>query len=140
MSVLDERSPFAKADELAARLKCDLAQSPLFHARLLDAVQEAVIATDLEGQVVYWNHFAQSLYGWTAEEAIGRHVLELKGAPDDKEVAVKVMAGLPDGGTWAGALVLGRRGRSTFPARGSHAAFPPKDGNLIGLVRISYEH
>jgi PAS domain-containing protein len=34
-----------------------------FQARLLDAVGEAVIATDLEGKVVYWNRAAEELHG-----------------------------------------------------------------------------
>jgi PAS domain S-box-containing protein len=42
-----------------------------FQARLLDAVGEAVIATDPDGKVVYWNQAAEELYGWTAEEAMG---------------------------------------------------------------------
>ena len=56
-------------------------QYELFHERLLDEVQEAVIATDLSGRVLYWNRFAETLYGWSAEEAVGRDVMELKAPP-----------------------------------------------------------
>ena len=34
-----------------------------FQARLLDAVGQSVVATDLEGKVTYWNGAAQELYG-----------------------------------------------------------------------------
>jgi PAS domain S-box-containing protein len=54
-----------------------------FQARLLNAVHEAVIATDPSGVVLYWNHFAEGLYGWTAEEAVGRNILELTPAEED---------------------------------------------------------
>src|SRR5215212_9871239 len=37
-----------------------------FQAHLLDTVEQAVIATDLEGHITYWNHFAERLYGWPA--------------------------------------------------------------------------
>jgi PAS domain S-box-containing protein len=37
-------------------------------AALLDAVEQAVIATDLSGHVIYWNAFAERLYGWSAAE------------------------------------------------------------------------
>ena len=47
-----------------------------FQAQLLDSVHQAVIASDLAGTVIYWNRFAETLYGWTADEALGRHVLE----------------------------------------------------------------
>src|SRR4051812_18935729 len=73
-----------------------------FHARLLDAVQEAVIATDLNGRVLYWNRFAETLYGWTAQEAIGRSVLELKAPQDAQTDAKNVMEILRGGGDVVG--------------------------------------
>ena len=39
---------------------------------LLDAMGDAVIATDLSGTIIYWNRFAETLYGWTREEAVGQ--------------------------------------------------------------------
>jgi two-component system cell cycle sensor histidine kinase/response regulator CckA len=46
-------------------------------ARLLEAVGQAVIATDLQGCVTSWNSAAESLYGWSAAEAIGVNILDL---------------------------------------------------------------
>ncbi len=40
---------------------------------LLDAVDAAVIATDVDGRIVEWNEGAERLYGWTAGETRGRH-------------------------------------------------------------------
>ena len=62
-----------------------------FQARLLDSVHEAVIATDPSGIVLYWNRFAEGLYGWMAEEAVGRNILELTPAEEvvgDAEAAL----------------------------------------------------
>ena len=42
-----------------------------FQAHLLDAVEQAVIATDLNGTIIFWNSFAETLYGWSAAEALG---------------------------------------------------------------------
>jgi PAS domain S-box-containing protein len=39
-------------------------------ARLLDAVEAAVIATDLEGTITYSNRHAEVLYGWSAPEVL----------------------------------------------------------------------
>ena len=41
-------------------------------SRLLDAVGQAVIVTDLQGAISYWNRFAEELYGWPAQEVLGR--------------------------------------------------------------------
>ncbi len=47
------------------------------HARLLDAVGQAVVATTADGTIIYLNRGAEDLYGYTAKEAIGRNVLPL---------------------------------------------------------------
>src|ERR1041385_3258112 len=38
------------------------------HANLLDAVPAALIATDVSGQIIYWNRVAEELYGWSGSE------------------------------------------------------------------------
>ncbi len=39
---------------------------------LLSNVRDSVIVTDLQGIVTYWNEGATRLFGWTAEELLGR--------------------------------------------------------------------
>jgi PAS domain S-box-containing protein len=48
-----------------------------FQAKLLEAVGQSIIATDLEGKVLYWNSAAEELYGWSSEEALGRRLRDL---------------------------------------------------------------
>ena len=48
-----------------------------FQRRLLDAVGQAIIATDLQGRIIYWNQAAEELYGWTTEEVTGRPIVEV---------------------------------------------------------------
>lgn len=43
-------------------------------AALLDQSNEAIVVRDLEGCIRYWSRGAERLYGWTAEEAVGRMV------------------------------------------------------------------
>lgn len=42
------------------------------HAGLLDVTHDAVFVRDMNDRVTYWNRGAQEIYGWTAEEAVGR--------------------------------------------------------------------
>lgn len=46
-------------------------------AALLDQIRDAVHLRDLEGRITYWNRGSRLLYGWTADEAIGRTPFEL---------------------------------------------------------------
>lgn len=48
-----------------------------FQADILQSVHDAIIATDENYLITYWNGMAEKMFGWTAEEAIGRHVKQL---------------------------------------------------------------
>ncbi|MFN0122149.1 MAG: MASE3 domain-containing protein [Blastocatellia bacterium] len=43
-------------------------------ASLLDHAQEAITALDPTGHVIFWNPGAERLYGWKAEEVLGRNI------------------------------------------------------------------
>jgi PAS domain S-box-containing protein len=55
----------------------DQTSGPLTTDEVLGSRAHAVIATDVAGVIVYWNAIAETLYGWTSEEAVGRTVPEL---------------------------------------------------------------
>jgi PAS domain S-box-containing protein len=41
-------------------------------ALLVDAIGDAVIVSDVKGDVIVWNAAAERLFGWTAAEAMGQ--------------------------------------------------------------------
>lgn len=46
-------------------------------ASLLDKARDAILVRDLEHRVTYWNKGAERLYGWTAQELMGRKAYEV---------------------------------------------------------------
>jgi two-component system, cell cycle sensor histidine kinase and response regulator CckA len=46
-------------------------------AALLDVSTDAILARNIHNQILFWNKGAQILYGWKAEEAVGKNVLQL---------------------------------------------------------------
>src|ERR1700736_5881287 len=72
-------------------------------AQVLEHSGEAVIVKDLNAVVTYWNREATSLYGYSAEEAIGQplrklHAAELSEA-DYASVLARVRTGRPTSST-----------------------------------------
>ncbi len=108
-----------------------------FQAHLLDTVGQAVIATDLEGSVTYWNRAAESLYGWTSEEAVGQSILMLTAGEQLRKEAVDIMEQLATGKPWTGEFVVTRKDQHAFPALVTNAPILDKDGKLTGIVGVS---
>jgi PAS domain S-box-containing protein len=52
-------------------------QKILEQAALLDITTDAILVRDLNNQIQYWNKAAEHVYGWTAEEALGKNANEL---------------------------------------------------------------
>ena len=83
-----------------------------FQAQLLNAVQQAVVATDPEGIVIFWNAFAENLYGWAAEEAVGKPIQELTPSPFLRDHGGEIGQRGAAGESWTGEyLVQGNRAR-----------------------------
>ncbi|HEX5885094.1 MAG TPA: PAS domain S-box protein [Pyrinomonadaceae bacterium] len=77
-------------------------------AALLDQAQDAILVRDLEQNILFWNKGAEKIYGWSAEEVIGRNVKELlfKDRPGQLDVALQAII---QNGEWKGELHQTRR-------------------------------
>jgi two-component system cell cycle sensor histidine kinase/response regulator CckA len=71
-------------------------------AALLDKARDAILVRKLDHTIIYWNRSAERLYGWTAEQAIGRSTRELMngGSPEFDEAFRELM----ERGEWTGIL------------------------------------
>jgi len=103
---------------------------------ILGSQAQAVIATDVDGAVVYWNHAAEELYGWSAEEAVGRKVEELTVPDVSRRAAGEIMDALRDGTPWSGGFPLRRKDGTVFPALVTDAGIY-RDGTLVGIVGVT---
>jgi two-component system, cell cycle sensor histidine kinase and response regulator CckA len=108
-----------------------------FQAHLLDTVAEAVIATDVDGKVVFWNRFAEELYGWRAEEALGRPVGEMTTAEHALGDAAPLFAKAREGTTWSGELDARRRDGTVFPVRLTTSPIRDETDRVVGIVGAS---
>ncbi|MDQ3802042.1 MAG: PAS domain S-box protein, partial [Acidobacteriota bacterium] len=108
-----------------------------FHARLLETIEQSVIATDLDGKVIYWNRFAERLYGWTAAEATGNDILELVSSKPELQQAEEIMAQLREGKSWTGEFTARRKDGASFPIQSVNSPIFDDKGALIGIVGVS---
>ncbi|MEA2902068.1 MAG: two-component system, cell cycle sensor histidine kinase and response regulator CckA [Actinomycetota bacterium] len=108
-----------------------------FQAQLLDAVGEAVIATDTKGTVIYWGPAAEELYGWKADEAQGRLITEMIPAVRDSYDARTVRKDLAGTERWSGLMELGRRDGSSFIAEITRHPVFDETGRVVAVIGTS---
>src|SRR5450631_2124306 len=102
--------------------------------QVLEQTGEAVIVKDLNAVVTYWNREAASLYGFSAEEAIGQPLRKLHAADlseaDYSRLLERVLAGRPTSSNTE------RRKKSGEIIRVTLNTTPLLDdqGNLIGEI------
>jgi len=67
-----ERELLRSRDELQKEVATRTQQ-----ASLLDLAHDPIFVRDMHGVITYWNRGAQELYGWTAEQAVGKRTQDL---------------------------------------------------------------
>jgi PAS domain S-box-containing protein len=110
-----------------------------FQANLLDMVGQAIVATDWNGRIVYWNRFAVKLYGWQSAEVIGRNIIDVTPSEASTEEAIVIMSRLRAGESYSGEFLVRRRDGTVFPAMTTVTPIRNTEGELIGIVGVSID-
>ncbi|MES4891177.1 SpoIIE family protein phosphatase [Streptomyces sp. NPDC096012] len=72
---------------------------------LLDVLSVAAVALDTRGRVVFWSPQAEELFGYSAEESLGKHAARLLVQPEHLDSVVSLFTEvLETGRGWAGAF------------------------------------
>ncbi len=110
-----------------------------FRTEPLDQVKSAVIVTDNEGICTLWNRHAETMYGWTATEAVGRPISELTVLEGEAGVASEIMQQVNSEGRWEGEFTVRRKDGSSFVAQVSNALLTDERGAVLGVVGVSLD-
>jgi len=107
----------------------------------LEAIADAVIATDSEGRVTLLNPRAELLTGWCQAEALGRKVEEVfsildqsTGGPSPLHVMSTLALGITQ--SLAGECILVSRDGSECPIADSCAPLRDRSGQVVGAVLV----
>jgi PAS domain S-box-containing protein len=71
--------------------------------QLLDLTHDAIVVYDMHDLITFWNHGAEELYGWTAQQAIGQPIHELTQTRSPVSLA-QIREELLRSGRWQGEL------------------------------------
>ena len=108
-----------------------------FQAKLLSAIGQAVIATDLEGKITYMNAAAENIYGWPATAAVGRNILEVTVPQVSRSQGEEIMGQLTAGRSWSGEFAVRHRDGRVFVAEVHDTPILDSSGALVGIIGVS---
>ncbi|MFX0094064.1 MAG: PAS domain S-box protein, partial [Candidatus Hodarchaeota archaeon] len=104
-----------------------------FQAQLLDSVHESIIATDLEGNTIYWGNGATLMYGYSAEEAIGKSI-EIILPPEAEKAEKERMRQAHKFGSFSGAYTHKRKDNSFFWVETVISLIKDENGQPSGFI------
>lgn len=105
-------------------------------AQLLDAVDAAVIASDLDGVITAWNAGAERLLGWTSEEIVGAPLTADTVGPQNAARTDMVLGLVREAGRWEGTVDARRKDGSAFPALVRSRLYYDEEGDPAGFVGV----
>ena len=82
---------------------------------LEDHIEQAVIATDPVGTVVFWNRFASELYQYSPSEAMGQNIMGLTPSEMTQEQGMQIFGKLQKGEHWKGFFGVQRKDKTPSP-------------------------
>lgn len=105
-------------------------------ATLLDLAHDAIFASDLENRITFWNRGAEDMYGWSAQEMLGRVASELLQTrfPSSFE---ETRAILQTQGEWEGELEHTKRDGTTIIVASRWSVQRNESGTPISFLEIN---
>ena len=98
----------------------------------------ALTAIDLGGRMTHWSSYAETLYGWSRNEAIGQPIGRLTmNAAAITPAAADAMVALQQRRAWEGKIVASCRDGSMLEVYVLHVGIVDDEGRLVGMCGLS---
>ncbi|MBE9226529.1 PAS domain S-box protein [Phormidium sp. LEGE 05292] len=110
-----------------------------FPASLLAHINCAVIATDRDGKITYWNRYAETLYQWTTSEVMGQNVYEVILGEETEQQTQEIIEQLLRVGSWKGELFARRRDGSRVWVENTISPIKDDKSQVKGFVGVCFD-
>jgi PAS domain S-box-containing protein len=104
---------------------------------LLQNIDRAVIATEMNGAIIFWNPAAETLYGWKADEVLGRNIMEVTPTSQSRDAALAIMDQLGKGQSWQGKFEVRHKDGRWFSAQVTDTPLYDEDGATVAIMGTS---
>ena len=110
-----------------------------YHAQLLETISDAVISIDMKNCIKSWNRAAELVYGWTAEEVIGRQLEDIIPMEFEDGVNNFIQSKYVNRGYWSSQVTQRRRSGEELVVMSSVALVRDENNMMIGAVMVNHD-
>lgn len=110
-----------------------------FHASLLEQVDSAIVATNLDDEIVYWNRSAEKLFGWKEKEILGKKTTDILASGKQSKQITHAHQVLQARQTWEGELKLKHKAGHDIPLHIIHSVLKDSADKKIGYAFVSFD-
>ncbi|WKN41224.1 response regulator [Tunicatimonas pelagia] len=110
-----------------------------FQASMLNQLDSSIIAADANRRIVYWNQYAEHLFGWKKEEALGKKTTELLLPKSGKLINEAHHQDFIQNKHWEGEMTMRHRDGKTFPVHVSAATLANERGESVGYSLVCFD-
>ena len=104
--------------------------------QVIEQIHDSVISTDLDGNIIGWNHASEIILGYSAKEMLGKHVTHIY-LEEDYEDLGKNIAQLMQNGFNDAEVRLVKKSGEIINAELSLSLLKDEDGNPTGMIGYS---
>ncbi|WP_277481286.1 ATP-binding protein [Catalinimonas alkaloidigena] len=106
---------------------------------LLEQVDSAIIATDLQYNIIYWNQCAESLFGWQSSKVLGKPALEVMIRKEHRKAGKRFLEKLGDRKAWSGDFTIPHISGRKIPVELNCSALLDAQGRQIGFTCVAID-
>eukprot|EP00252_Welwitschia_mirabilis_P006836 TRINITY_DN17744_c0_g1_i1.p1 TRINITY_DN17744_c0_g1~~TRINITY_DN17744_c0_g1_i1.p1 ORF type:complete len:785 (-),score=139.45 TRINITY_DN17744_c0_g1_i1:397-2751(-) len=116
---------------------CQQRFSERHYVNILHSMGQAVHIMTPAGDVTYWNHAAEKLYGYSQAEAVGQNIIDLIIDKRHADVAYNILNRCSSGESWKGNFPVRNKSGESFTVLATNTPFYDDDGSLVGVISVS---
>jgi PAS domain S-box-containing protein len=122
------------AQDMTERKKAE--EKLRYQAELIENVSDAIIATDLDLNIVSWNRAAERVYGWRETEVVGKNLRTIVQPHQNGKSTPEL---IEEGSNWRKELEQVRKDGDTLQVLSSMSWIKGEDDTPNGLVIVNHD-
>ncbi|MEA3433266.1 MAG: EAL domain-containing protein [Campylobacterota bacterium] len=110
-----------------------------YQSQMIEQINDSITTTDLKGNIVSWNLGSEKTFGYSASEAIGKHISMLY-RQEDIPTLKEYVSILMRTGVYNAELHLVKKSKELIPISFSLSLLRDENGNPTGIVGINKDN